>query len=64
MQFPTAQRYDEASLSAAQAVLSGTRTLSRDALYYQIADAQEPLDERYQVASVGGYRFYSQNGRL
>ena len=64
MQFPTAQRYDEASLQAARAVLSGTRVLSRDALYYQIADAREPLNERYQVASVGGYRFFSQSGRL
>ena len=60
-QFPIGSRYDADSLSAAHAVLSGRRTLSADDLYCQSADASEPWDET-PVETVGGYRFYAEDG--
>lgn len=56
-QFPIGRRYDAQSLSAAHEVLSGRRTLSRNALYYRAAGTwrKKPLK------TVGGYSFYSEN---
>ena len=56
-QFPIGSRYDAESLSAAHAVLSGRRTLDRDALYYQSLRASQPRADR-PLAVVGGYAFY------
>ena len=56
-QFPMGSRYDSQSLSAAHAVLSGRRTLSRDALYYQSLKASQPRTDA-PLAVVGGYAFY------
>ena len=64
MQFPQGNRYDDDCLQAAHAVLSGTRTLDRSALYYQSIGAAEPYSEKTRIASVGGYAFYTSNGRL
>ena len=61
-QFPAGSRYDDDSLRAAHAVLSGERTLPEDALYYQSADAAQPWGEARRVKSVGGYNFYSEDG--
>lgn len=61
-QFPAGSRYDGDSLRAAHALLSGTRALSRDALYYQAADASAPWDSEHLVDSAGNYNFYSENG--
>ena len=61
-QFPAGSRYDDDSLRAAHAVLSGERTLPEDALYYQSADAARPWGEARRVKSVGGYNFYSEDG--
>ena len=57
-QFPIGSRYDSESLSAAHAVLSGRRTLSRDALYYQSLTASQPRTDA-PLAVVGGYAFYN-----
>ena len=57
-QFPIGSRYDAESLSAAHAVLSGRRTLDRDALYYQSLHASQPRADR-PLAVVGGYAFYN-----
>ena len=63
-QFPAGSRYDDESLQAAHAVLSGARALSSSALYYQSADAAEQWDAEHLVDSVGGYNFYSSDGRI
>lgn len=63
-QFPAGSRYDSDSLKAAHAVLSGTRTLNASALYYQALDAAEPWDAANLVGHVGGYAFYSDDGRI
>ena len=57
-QFPIGSRYDAESLSAAHEVLSGRRTLSADALYYQIPTATQPRND-VPIAEVGGFRFYN-----
>ena len=61
-QFPAGSRYDDESLRAAHAVLSGERSLPGDALYYQSADATRPWGEANRVKCVGGYGFYSEDG--
>ena len=61
-QFPAGKRYDDESLRAAHAVLSGERSLPGNALYYQSADAARPWGEARRVKSVGGYNFYSEDG--
>lgn len=63
-QFPAGNRYDDASLQAAHEVLSGKRTLSEDALYYQAADASNPWAEEFQVDREGNYNFYSRSGNI
>jgi len=63
-QFPTGNRYDNDSLRAAHAVLSGKRTLPEEALYYQAADASNPWGNAYQLGSQGGYNFYSHSGNI
>lgn len=63
-QFPAGSRYDEESLEAAHAVLSGARALSESALYYQPLDAAEPWGSEDLVKTVGGYGFYSSSGRI
>ena len=57
-QFPIGSRYDADSLAAAHEVLSGRRTLSADALYYQSPAASHPRDAK-PVAEVEGFRFYN-----
>ena len=61
-QFPAGSRYDDDSLRAAHAVLSGERNLPEEALYYQSADASAPWGEANRVKRVGGYGFYAENG--
>ena len=56
-QFPIGSRYDEESLAAAHAVLSGRRTLDRDALYYRALNASRPHGDA-PLATVGGFAFY------
>lgn len=63
-QFPAGSRYDADSLKAAHAVLSGERTLSGAALYYQPLDAEQPWNSADLVETVGGYGFYSSNGQI
>ena len=63
-QFPAGSRYDDESLQAAHAVLSGERTLSASALYYQPVDAAEQWNSAKLVDTFGGYGFYSDNGRI
>ena len=63
-QFPAGSRYDDESLRAAHAVLSGTRTLPGSALYYRAADAAQGWDDASLVRTVGGYGFYSADGNL
>lgn len=63
-QFPAGSRYDADSLKAAHAVLSGERTLSRAALYYQALDTVQPWNSADLVETVGGYGFYSSNGQI
>ena len=63
-QFPCGSRYDDESLDAAHAVLSGKRTLSGDALYYQAADASHSWGSEYRIDSVGNYNFYSRSGNI
>ena len=61
-QFPAGRRYDDDSLRAAHAVLSGKRTLNADVLYYQAADAPNAWDETTLCRRVGNYNFYYLNG--
>ena len=63
-QFPAGSRYDSDSLRAAHAVLSGKRNLPGSALYYQAADASLSWGEENQVAQMGSYNFYSENGNI
>ena len=63
-QFPAGSRYDDESLQAAHAVLSGERVLNASALYYQPLDAAEPWNAADLVDTVGSYGFYSDNGRI
>ena len=63
-QFPAGSRYDAESLKAAHAVLAGTRALDAAALYYQPLDAAERRDSGDLVKTVGGYAFYSSDGRI
>ena len=63
-QFPAGSRYDDDSLRAAHAVLSGKRNLPGSALYYQAADASLTWGEANRVDSVGGYNFYSESGNI
>ena len=56
-QFPIGSRYDAESLRAAHAVLSGRRTLSADALYYQSTGASQPRTDA-PLATIGGFAFY------
>ena len=62
-QFPTGSRYDLESLSAAHAVLSGVRILSRNALYYQSTDATERWQDLTPLKTIGGYAFYAADGK-
>jgi spore germination cell wall hydrolase CwlJ-like protein len=57
-QFPIGSRYDADSLSAAHEVLSGRRTLSRDALYYQTPAASHPRADK-PLTVVEGFAFYN-----
>ena len=63
-QFPAGSRYDDDSLRAAHALISGKRTLDESALYYQAADASNPWGDAWRVDSVGGYHFYSMSGNI
>ena len=63
-QFPAGSRYDDESLRAAHAVISGKRALSRDALYYQAADASNAWGDENKIDSVGNYNFYRESGNL
>ena len=63
-QFPAGSRYDDESLEAAHAVLSGKRVLSASALYYQPLDASAQWNSADLVETVGNYGFYSSNGRI
>ena len=63
-QFPAGSRYDNDSLRAAHAVLSGRRSLPGDALYYQAADAARPWGDANRVGRVGNYNFYSESGNI
>ena len=57
-QFPIGSRYDDECLTAAHAALSGRRTLSADALYYQPLDASQPRAGA-PLRTVGNFAFYS-----
>ena len=62
-QFPSGEKYDDESLKAAHAVLTGTRTLSDSALYYQATDSAQPrADEPLRI--IGGYAFYASSDRI
>ena len=61
-QFPAGSRYDDESLKAAHALLTGERTLDADALYYQAADASAKWSDANRIASAGNYNFYSAGG--
>ena len=63
-QFPAGSRYDDESLQAAHAVLSGERVLSAKALYYQPLDTADQWNAADLVDTVGSYGFYSDNGRI
>ena len=61
-QFPCGSRYDDESLEAAHAVLSGRRTLPDDVLYYHALNASEPWPAANLYASSGSFGFYTKNG--
>lgn len=61
-QFPAGSRYDDESLQAAHALLTGERTLGTEALYYQAADASAKWNDEHRIASAGNYIFYSADG--
>lgn len=63
-QFPAGSRYDEDSLRAAHAVLSGVRVLDESALYYHPIDASEPWNNAFMVAQLGSFGFFSESGRV
>lgn len=60
-QFPCGSRYDEESLAAAHAVLSGKRAFGRDILSYQAKDATFARPASDAAAEAGGYYFYCQD---
>lgn len=62
-QFPAGRRYDDESLQAAHALISGARALDADALYYRSASAAEACDDA-PLAVSGSYSFYSEKGML
>jgi len=61
-QFPAGSRYDDESLQAAHALLTGERALDASALYYQAADASASWGDANRIASAGNYHFYSADG--
>ena len=63
-QFPAGSRYDDASLEAAHAVLTGKRVLHSSALYYQPVDAGSSCCEANRVDTIGSYNFYSESGNV
>lgn len=63
-QFPAGSRYDDESLRAAHAVISGKRALPGDALYYQAADASNAWGDENKIDSIGNYNFYRTSGNL
>ena len=58
-QFPCGRRYDDESLQAAHEIVSGTRTLPSDVVYYHAIDAAEPWPEDALYKTSGGYGFYT-----
>ena len=58
-QFPSGSRYDAESLRAAHAVVSGTRTLPEDVVYYHALDAAEPWSDEALYKACGGFGFYT-----
>ena len=63
-QFPAGSRYDDESLQAAHALLTGERALDASALYYQAADASAKWSDANRIASAGNYHFYSADGNI
>lgn len=63
-QFPAGSRYDDESLQAAHALLTGERALDAEALYYQAADASAKWEDAHRIASAGNYNFYSADGNI
>lgn len=61
-QFPCGERYDEESLKAARAVLSGTRTLDKSVLYYGTAENTAP--GRTACVTSGNFNFYTTDTML
>lgn len=57
-QFPCGSRFNEASLSAARAVLGGTRTLPTDAVDLAARDSSCPRDPSDLCAEAGDLLFY------
>ena len=53
-QFPAGERYDEESLNAAHAVVSGTRNLDRSLLYYHSSSEKKQSETGL---TVGSYEF-------
>ena len=62
-QFPTGEKYDEESLKAAHAVLTGMRVLDESALYYQAVDSTDQRTDK-PLAVIGGYAFYDSTDRI
>ena len=60
-QFPCGRRYDEESLKAAHEIVSGTRTLPEDVLYYQALDASSAWSSEYLYKTIGNYGFYTRS---
>lgn len=58
-QFPCGSRYDDESLAAAHAALTGTRTLPADAISLQAKDASFPRGDEDKCAESGSYNFYT-----
>ena len=61
-QFPSGSRYDEESLRAAHAVLSGDRGLDADVIDLQAKDAASPRPDA-PAAEKGNYNFYTTQWR-
>ena len=59
-----AERYRQPHPIAEGGGPAGERALSSSALYYQPVDAAERWDSDDLVETVGGYGFYSSNGRI
>ena len=62
-QFPTGEKYDEESLKAAHAVLTGMRVLDESALYYQAVDSTDQRTDK-PLSVIGGYAFYDSTDRI